>query len=66
MKKKFESIFENLGDEEFEDVLNECGFEFKKVDGKGGLKINGENISSEMLKKEILEYLKIKECKEIE
>ena len=63
MEKKFESIFENLSDKEFEDILSECEFKFKKVDGKGGLKINGENISSEMLRKEILEYLKNKECK---
>lgn len=37
-KNRFESIFTNFTDSEFEDILKDCGFKFKKVDkNKGGL-----------------------------
>jgi len=38
---RYKSIFDNLTDEEFEDILKEYGFKYRKVDkGKGGLYIN--------------------------
>lgn len=44
------SIFDNLTDEEFENILKECGFKYKKVDkGKGGLYINS-NVKENELK----------------
>ena len=52
MNKKYESIFDNLSDLEFEEVLNKCGFKFEKVEGKGGLFINNEQITSSDLKEE--------------
>lgn len=39
------SIFDNISDSEFEDMLKKCGFDYKKVEpGNGGLIINGERI----------------------
>lgn len=41
------SIFDNISDSEFEDMLKKCGFDYKKVEpGNGGLIINGEQIES--------------------
>lgn len=41
------SIFDNISDSEFEDMLKKCGFDYKKVEpGNGGLIINGERIES--------------------
>lgn len=52
MRNKYESIFNNLTDSKFEDILNQCGFDFKKVDGEGGLFIDGERVYSYELKEE--------------
>lgn len=36
------SIFKNMSDEEFEDLLNEFGFNFEKVEkGQGGIVYKG-------------------------
>lgn len=52
IENRFESIFNNLTDSEFEDILKECGFEFKKVEGEGGLFIGGERVYSHELRAE--------------
>lgn len=52
MMNKYKSIFDNLTDSQFEEILKECGFNFKKVDGEGGLFINGERIYSDELEHE--------------
>lgn len=40
MNDKYKSIFDNITDEELEDMFKECGFEYTKVEkGQGGLKI---------------------------
>lgn len=52
MRNKYESIFNNLTDSKFEDILNQCGFNFKKVDGEGGLFISGKRVYSYELKEE--------------
>lgn len=51
-KNEYNSIFDNLTDIKFEEMLKDSGFEFTKVDGKGGLYVNGEQISSHSLKEE--------------
>ncbi len=44
---KFTSIFDNISDREFENMIKKCGFDYKKVEpGNGGLIINGEKIES--------------------
>lgn len=50
--EKYNSIFDNLTNDEFEKILKDCNFKFTKVDGKGGLYINGEQVTSHMLKEE--------------
>lgn len=52
MRNKYESIFNNLTDSKFEDILNQCGFNFKKIDGEGGLFIDGKRVYSHELKEE--------------
>lgn len=61
MKNNFESIFENLNDSQFEDILKECGFKFKKVEGEGGLFIDGKRVYSHELKEEYIkeEYITV-------
>ena len=45
MDNKLESIFDNLSDVEFEEILKKCGFKYEKVEkGHGGLFINGEKV----------------------
>ena len=45
MTNKLESIFDNLSDVEFEDILKRCNLSFEKVEkGQGGLFINGEKV----------------------
>lgn len=57
MKNRFESIFNNLTDSEFEDILRESGLKFKKVNkNEGGLFIAGKKVSSNELREE---YIKI-------
>lgn len=51
-RDRYKSIFDNLTDLEFEEILEECGFKYTKVEGKGGLYINGKNITSQELKDE--------------
>ena len=42
---RLESIFDNMTDEEFEEILDECGFKYEKVEkGQGGLFIGGRRI----------------------
>lgn len=60
MKNNFESIFDNLNDSQFEDILKECGFKFKKVEGEGGLFIDGKRVYSHELKEE---YITVTGCK---
>lgn len=46
---RYKSIFDNLTDEEFEDILKEYGFKYRKVDkGKGGLYIDSSLKESEL------------------
>ena len=46
------SIFEGLTDEEFEDILKDCGFKYEKVEkGQGGLFVDGKRITIEDLNK---------------
>lgn len=59
MENKFESIFSNLTDSQFEDILKECGFKFKKVQGEGGLFIGGKRIYSHELKEEYIRITKM-------
>lgn len=41
------SIFDNMSDEEFEDLLNEFGFNFEKVEkGQGGIIYKGQKYST--------------------
>lgn len=41
--KKLDSIFDNMSDKEFEDILNKYGFKYEKVEpGKGEMFIDGE------------------------
>lgn len=48
-KEKFDSIFDNISDSQFEKMLNECGFDYKKVEpGKGGLCINGVKVETDI------------------
>jgi len=50
MTNKLESIFDNLSDSEFEDILKCCNLSFKKVEkGQGGLFINGEKVEAHEL-----------------
>lgn len=43
------SIFDNMTDEEFENILIENGFKYKKVEkGKGGLIINGIKVDKKI------------------
>lgn len=60
MKNNFESIFENLNDSQFEDILKECGFKFKKVEGEGGLFIDGKRVYSHELKEEYITVIGVK------
>lgn len=52
MENRYESIFNDLTDSKFEDILKKCGFKFKKVDGEGGLFIDGERVYSHELREE--------------
>ena len=50
MANKLESIFDNLSDVEFEDILKRCNLSFEKVEkGQGGLFINGEKVEANEL-----------------
>ena len=50
---KNNSIFDEITDLEFEEILNECGFNYTKVEkGNGGHFINNTTISSKTLGKE--------------
>lgn len=52
MTDKYNSIFNGITDEEFEQFLKECGFEYEKVEkGKGGLFIDGKRVTLEELDK---------------
>lgn len=47
-KNKYDSIFDDITDLEFEEMLKECGFEYEKVKpGKGGLFINGSKVDKD-------------------
>lgn len=51
---KYNSIFDGITDSEFEEMLKECRFEYKKVEqGKGGLFIS--NNKSKKIKSEVNE-----------
>lgn len=53
--ERYKSIFDNLTDEEFEDILDECGFRYEKVKkGEGGLFIDGKRITIEDMNKNSL------------
>lgn len=48
MEDKYKSIFDNITDEEFENILKECGLQYKKVEkGNGGLFTEGKPITGE-------------------
>jgi hypothetical protein len=48
--EKYKSIFNNLTDEDFEDILKECNFKYEKVEkGKGGLFVDGKRIESDKI-----------------
>jgi hypothetical protein len=50
MSKNYDSIFDNLTDEEFEEFLKECNFKYEKVEkGQGGLFIDGKRVTLEEL-----------------
>ena len=50
MKDKLESMFDDLSDEEFEDILKQCNLNFEKVEqGQGGLFIDGEKVEAHEL-----------------
>lgn len=52
IEENCKSIFDNITDEDFEDILKECGFKYEKVEnGKGGLFVSGERITIEDLNK---------------
>jgi len=52
LEDKYKSIFDNITDEEFENILKECGFKYEKVEkGKGGLFIDGKRITVEDMEK---------------
>lgn len=58
MKKEFKSIFDGITDAEFESMLNESGFSYKKVaPGEGGLKINGKRVESNFFDCENIEMM---------
>ncbi|NFN81854.1 hypothetical protein FDB25_15805 [Clostridium botulinum] len=60
----FDSIFDNISDLEFEEMLKECGFEYRKVEpGKGGLCINGVKVEPDIFSIDLYEkkYSKINE-----
>lgn len=43
--REYVSIFDNITDEEFEEILKECNFDYKRVkQGQGGLYINGKKV----------------------
>ncbi|MDB2160496.1 MULTISPECIES: hypothetical protein [Clostridium] len=47
--EKYDSIFDNISDFQFEEMLKECGFDYKKVEpGKGSLSINGIEVTIDM------------------
>lgn len=49
---KYKSIFDNMTDKEFEDILKEAGFKYEKVKkGKGGLFIDDKRITAEDMAK---------------
>lgn len=51
MENKFKSIFDDITDLEFEQMLKECGIEYKKVKpGEGRLFIDGKRITVEDMK----------------
>ena len=46
MKDKYKSIFDNITDEEFEEMLQAHGIEYEKVEkGQGGLFIGGKKVT---------------------
>lgn len=49
---KIKSIFQGITDEEFENMLKECGFDYKRVEkGKGGLFVGDKRITIEDMEK---------------
>lgn len=63
-KKEFSSIFDDISNFQFENMLKECGFSYKKVvPGNGGLILNGVNVeestfSEEIIRKNIYDRIK--------
>lgn len=54
-KKEFSSIFDNISDLQFENILKECGFSYKKVvPGNGGLILNGVKVEESTFSPEII------------
>lgn len=52
MAYRYDSIFDDITDEEFEHMLKECGLQYEKVEkGKGGLFIGGKRVTLEELDK---------------
>jgi len=49
---RYDSVLNGITDEEFEQLLKECGVEYEKVEkGKGGLFIGGKRVTLEELDK---------------
>lgn len=56
--EKFNSIFDNIDNLEFESMLKECGFDYKKVEpGKGGLYINGIKVKKDLVSSDLYEKI---------
>lgn len=52
MADRYDSVLNGITDEEFEQLLKECGVEYEKVEkGKGGLFIGGKRVTLEELDK---------------
>ncbi|EKS4345103.1 hypothetical protein QB607_003107 [Clostridium botulinum] len=52
MKDKYKSIFEDITDEEFENILKKYNFKYERVEkGKGGLFIDGKKMTIEDINK---------------
>lgn len=52
MADRYDSVLNGITDEEFEELLKECGVEYEKVEkGKGGLFIGGKRVTLEELDK---------------
>lgn len=52
MEDKYKSIFDDITDEDFENILKKCDFKYEKVEkGKGGLFIDGKKITARDIEK---------------